>query len=122
MRGPSRKTIGFARRLRGNQTDAESALWHRLRNRQIDGRKFIRQMPIACYICDFVCRERMLIVEVDGGQHAGSSRDAVRDRFLREKGYRVLRFWNNEVLGNAEGVLDVIAGALRDHGQQDEAG
>ncbi|UYO42151.1 endonuclease domain-containing protein [Rhodopseudomonas palustris] len=122
MRGPSRKTIGFARRLRGNQTDAESALWHRLRNRQIDGRKFVRQMPIGYYICDFVCRERMLIVEVDGGQHASSSRDAVRDRFLREKGYRVLRFWNNEVLGNAEGVLDVIAGALRDHGQQDEAG
>ncbi|RED36086.1 very-short-patch-repair endonuclease [Rhodopseudomonas thermotolerans] len=114
MRGPSRKTIGFARRLRGNQTDAETMLWNRLRNRQIARHKFVRQCPIGPYICDFVCRERMLVIEVDGGQHAESSKDAVRDDFLRTLGYRVLRFWNNDVLGNVAGVLDVIAAALQD--------
>ena len=112
VRGPDRKAIGFARRLRGNQTDAETVLWNRIRNRQIDGHKFVRQMPIDNYICDFVCRERLLIIEVDGGQHNESVADAIRDRRLREEGYRVLRFWNNDVLGNIDGVLEVIQTAL----------
>ena len=105
MRGPDRKMIRIARKLRVNQTDAETVLWNRIRNRQIDGHKFVRQKPIGGYICDFVCRERFLVVEVDGGQHNES---AAEDRRLAEDGYRVLRFWNNDVLGNLEGVLASI--------------
>ena len=108
MRGPDRKLIRIARKLRGNQTDAETVLWNRIRNRQIDGYKFVGQEPIAGYICDFVCRESLLIIEVDGGQHNESTSDAIRDRRLAEGGYRVLRFWNNDVLGNLEGVLATI--------------
>jgi very-short-patch-repair endonuclease len=108
VRGRNEKTIGIARNLRVNQTDAEKVLWHRIRNRQIDGHKFVRQVPISGYICDFVCRERRLVIEVDGGQHNESSADDIRDRRLTEDGYRVLRFWNNDVLGNTEGVLTTI--------------
>jgi very-short-patch-repair endonuclease len=108
MRGPDRKLIRIARKFCGNQTDAETVLWNRIRNRQIDGYKFVRQEPIAGYICDFVCRESLLIIEVDGGQHSESTSDAIRDRRLAEDGYRVLRFWNNDVLGNLEGVLATI--------------
>jgi very-short-patch-repair endonuclease len=108
MRGPDRKMIRIARKLRVNQTDAETVLWNRIRNRQIDGHKFVRQKPIGGYVCDFVCRERFLVVEVDGGQHSESAADEIRDRRLAEDGYRVLRFWNNEILGNLEGVLASI--------------
>jgi very-short-patch-repair endonuclease len=108
VRGRNEKTIRIARRLRVNQTGAETVLWNRIRNRQIDGHKFVRQEPILGYICDFVCRERRLIIEVDGGQHNESATDAIRDRRLIEEGYRVLRFWNNDVLGNIEGVLTTI--------------
>jgi very-short-patch-repair endonuclease len=85
---------------------------NRIRNRQIDGHKFVRQMPIENYICDFVCREGMLVIEVDGGQHNESASDVTRDRRLNEAGYRVLRFWNNDVLGNLEGVLTAIQAEL----------
>jgi len=112
MRGHNEKTVRIARRLRVNQTDAETVLWNRIRNRQIDGYKFVRQVPILGYICDFVCRERRLIVEVDGGQHNESAADAIRDRCLMDEGYRVLRFWNNDVLGNTEGVLMTIQAEL----------
>ncbi|MBR1152222.1 endonuclease domain-containing protein [Bradyrhizobium sp. JYMT SZCCT0428] len=112
MRGPARKTIRIARRLRVNQTDAETVLWNRIRNRQIDGHKFVRQEPLVGYVCDFVCRERRLVVEVDGGQHNESDVDVIRDRRLGEEGYRVLRFWNNDVLGNIEGVLVTIQAEL----------
>jgi very-short-patch-repair endonuclease len=98
--------------LRVNQTDAETVLWNRIRNRQIDGYKFVRQVPIFRYICDFVCREQRVIVEVDGGQHNESAADAIRDRRLTEEGYRVLRFWDNDVLGNTEGVLMTIQAEL----------
>jgi very-short-patch-repair endonuclease len=98
--------------LRVNQTDAETVLWNRIRNRQIDGHKFVRQAPLLGYICDFVCRERRLIIEVDGGQHNESAADLKRDRRLIEDGYRVLRFWNNDVLGNTEGVLMTIQAEL----------
>src|SRR3984893_13782608 len=104
--------IAFARRLRRAATDAERRLWYRLRARQIDGAKFVRQEPIGPYIVDFVCREQRLIVEVDGGQHATDTRDIVRDNWLSDDGYRVLRFWNNDVLANTEGVLEAIAAAL----------
>jgi very-short-patch-repair endonuclease len=111
MRSRILKTLR-SRELRANSTDAETKLWNALRNRQIAGYKFVRQQPIGHYICDFVCREKMLVVEADGGQHLESKRDEVRDRYLGERGYRVLRFWNNDVLSNIEGVLTVIDEAL----------
>jgi very-short-patch-repair endonuclease len=114
MRGPDRKTTGVARRLRVNQTDAEAKLWRRLRDRQMSGCKFVRQEAISSFVCDFVCRERKLVIEVDGGQHLESQSDLIRDRTLSEQGYRVLRFWNNDVLQNIEGVLISIETALRD--------
>ena len=103
---------GLARRLRKNATIAETKLWWRLRSRGLNGFKFVRQEPIGPYVADFVCREHRLIIEVDGGQHAGSKRDAVRDKWLREHRYRILRFWNNDVTGNLEGVLETILAAL----------
>lgn len=112
VRGPDRKTTRIARKLRVSQTDAETVLWNRIRNRQIDGHKFVRQQPMAGYICDFVCREKLLIIEVDGGQHNESAADAIRDRRLNEEGYKVFRFWNNDVLGNIDGVLEMIQAAL----------
>ncbi|WP_426411581.1 endonuclease domain-containing protein [Bradyrhizobium ganzhouense] len=108
MRGQDEKSIRLARRLRIDQTDAETVLWNRIRNRRIDGHKFVRQEPIIGYICDFVCREKRIVIEVDGGQHNESRADAVRDERLREKGYKILRFWNNDVLENIDGVLIVI--------------
>jgi very-short-patch-repair endonuclease len=112
VRGRKEKSIRIARQLRVNQTDAEKVLWNRIRNRQIDGHKFVRQLPISGYICDFVCREK-LVIEVDGGQHNGSTADVIRDRRLMEEGYKVIRFWNNDVLGNIEGVLLTIQSELR---------
>ena len=113
MRGNRENTIRFARSLRANQTDAETVLWNRIRNRQIDGHKFARQVPIGRYICDFVCREKKIVVEVDGSQHATrSAADSARTKFIEGEGYRVLRFWNNDVLANIDGVLEVIHSAI----------
>src|SRR3954451_14768888 len=112
MRGPRTAKTERSRRLRINQTDAEKKLWWRLRNRQIGGSKFVRQEPIGPYICDFVCREQRLVVEVDGGQHADSAADRERDQWLIAHNYRVMRFWNNDVLKNVEGVLETIAAAI----------
>ena len=102
-----------AQQLRNNATDAERHLWRHLSRRQLNGFKFSRQMPVGPFICDFLCRDRKLVIEVDGGQHAGSKRDEVRTAFLEAEGYRVIRFWNNDVLQNLEGVLQVIADALK---------
>jgi very-short-patch-repair endonuclease len=77
-----------------------------------DRRTFVRQQPIGNYICDFVCCERSLIIEVHGGQHNESAADAIRDRWLTEAGYKVLRFWNDDVLGNIDGVLVTIQAEL----------
>jgi very-short-patch-repair endonuclease len=90
-------------------TDAERKLWRALRSRSI-GSKFRRQVPLGPYVVDFVCFESKIIVEVDGGQHATSATDPIRDQYFIGRGYRVLRFWNNDVLKNLEGVLTVIAG------------
>src|SRR5215469_14280694 len=114
MREANPIRTGRARRLRRDSTEAEKRLWYRLRARQIEGAKFVRQDPIGPYVVDFACRQRRLIVELDGGQHATDTRDAVRDQWLSERGYRVLRFWNNDVLSNTEGVLETIAAALSD--------
>ncbi len=103
----------YARGLRGRQTDAERRLWSRLRDRRLLGHKFARQVPIDRYVVDFCCRERKLVVELDGGQHAIQLvYDADRTVFLSERGYRVLRFWDNDVLANTDGVLHRIAQAL----------
>jgi len=108
-----REQISFARELRRRQTEAEKALWMRLRNKQLEGVKFRRQQPIGPYITDFTSFERKLVIEVDGGQHnEGKERDEERMKWLMERGYRLLRFWNNDVLMNLEGVLERIREAL----------
>ena len=86
-------------------TDAERKLWFLLRDRRFDGAKFRRQAPLGPYIADFVCLRRKLIVEADGGQHYGSAKDAVRDRWLMQEGYRVVRYSNIDILKNPDGVL-----------------
>jgi len=105
----------FARKLRHQPTDAERTLWARLRNRQLQGVRFRRQQPLGSYIVDFISLERKLIVEVDGGQHnerKGRQENIERTKWLQANGYRVLRFWNNDVLVNTEGVLERITLAL----------
>jgi very-short-patch-repair endonuclease len=100
-----------ARELRKSMSDAERILWHRLRGKQIEGARFRRQHPIGTYIADFVCLERRLIVEVDGGQHtedAHVARDARRDQWLQAEGYRVVRVATTEVRANLTGVLEMI--------------
>jgi very-short-patch-repair endonuclease len=95
--------------MRAQPTDAERRLWSKLRYLQLERLKFRRQAPIGAYIVDFVCFPIQLIVEVDGGQHAiQERRDARRTAWLESQGFRVLRFWNNEVLANTEGVLETI--------------
>jgi adenine-specific DNA-methyltransferase len=97
-------------------TDAERAIWLILRSRQIEHRKFRRQVPFGRYIADFVCHEARLIVEVDGGQHdPDTAGEATRTAFLEGQGYRVLRFWNNDVLANPEGVQAVMVQHLLQH-------
>ncbi|MBX3594455.1 DUF559 domain-containing protein [Sphingomonas sp.] len=112
---PVRRQINrHASRLRRERTDAENAFWQAARNRQIDGFKFRFQHSIGPYLADFACLEAMLIVEIDGGQHDAVV-DAVRTAFLEGQGFRVLRFWNNEVLSNLDGVVVVVRAALAGH-------
>ncbi|MDO4245108.1 MAG: endonuclease domain-containing protein [Deinococcus sp.] len=104
-----------ARQLRRNQTEAEDKLWHELRGSKL-GHKFRRQHPIGPYIADFACITKGLVVELDGGQHAEESArlyDAERTAYINAAGFKVVRFWNNEVLGNMIGVLEVIEGELK---------
>ncbi|WP_019868156.1 endonuclease domain-containing protein [Methylovulum miyakonense] len=99
----------LARALRKNQTDAEKLLWYRLRNRQLEDCKFRRQQVIGSNIADFLCLEPKLIIELDGGQHATQQdQDEQRTRFLESLGYRVLRFWNHDVIRDIESVLEAI--------------
>jgi len=98
--------------MRHVATDAEKKLWRLLRLRQLESFKFRRQAPIGNYIADFVCHERKMIVEVDGGQHAENRRDEERDRWFAEAGYRVVRYWNNDVLKNPNGVLEALLSEL----------
>jgi very-short-patch-repair endonuclease len=101
-----------ARSLRKNQTDAEHRLWKLLRAKRFDGWKFRRQYPIGGYIVDFACPSARLIVEADGGQHAESAYDARRDVWLGAQGWRVIRFWNTDILTNEESVLTAVLAAL----------
>ncbi len=107
----------YAKAMRADSTKAENLMWQALRNRQIEGFKFKRQVPTGGYILDFVCFEARLIIEVDGGQHAESRSDAVRDAFFRSQGFRVLRFWNDEVERNLDGVVIAIGAKLRNGGE-----
>ncbi|MGQ9631836.1 MAG: endonuclease domain-containing protein [bacterium] len=102
-----RKLVKYARALRKNMTDAERKLWRSLRRKSM-GYKFRRQAPLGPYIADFVCFERRLVIEVDGGQHLDNPKDRVRDFWMREQGFKVLRFWNSDVLKNLDGVLETI--------------
>src|SRR5690349_4431487 len=107
-----RHRLRNAKAMRHISTDAEKKLWRLLRSRQLDSVKFRRQVPIGSYIVDFVCHEKRLIVEADGGQHAESAKDVERDRWLADAGYRILRFWNNDILKNSSGVFEAILSEL----------
>ena len=99
--------------LRQRQTDAERRMWMLLRDHRLAHLKFKRQQPIGNYIVDLFCAQKRLIIELDGGQHSGSIKDAERTAWLESRGYKVLRFWNNDVLKNKEGVLTAILLALK---------
>lgn len=106
-----RVLLGRARTLRSNQTEAEQRLWYHLRAQRFMGLKFKRQKPVGPFIADFVCMDLRLVIEADGGQHGGDS-DARRDVWFRGQGFTVLRFWNNEILGQTEAVLERIREAV----------
>ncbi len=101
------KLTNTARRLRRDMTEAERKLWSRLRNRQLENTKFVKQFPLGPYIADFAARGLGLVIELDGGQHS-ASKDAERTRVIEAHGYRIVRFWNNDAMSNIEGVLETI--------------
>ena len=107
------ETSAFAKSLRASATDAERKLWSMLRGKRLGGHKFRRQVPFDVYILDFVCFESRLVVEADGSQHSGSSRDVRRDAALAAAGFLTLRFWNNDILQNPNGVFLAIEEALK---------
>lgn len=110
--------IRFAKTLRRSQTDAEKFLWNKLRNRQLEGIKFRRQEPIGKYFVDFVSIEKKVVVELDGGQHNEENVhdiDKKRDEWLVLQGFRVLRFWNNDVFNNIDGILFQIINSISPH-------
>lgn len=107
----NKRLIPLAKNLRKKATDAERLLWRYLRAKQMEGIKFRRQEPVGNYIVDFICFDRRIIIEIDGGQHARDenvNKDKERDEWLRNQGFKVLRFWNNDVLNNINGVWEVI--------------
>ena len=105
-------TTTFSRRLRQGGNVAEAVLWFELKARKLSGFRFVRQFPIGPYFADFLCRERKLIVELDGSQHADNPRDITRDNFLNAAGYSVLRFWNADVFTALTALCDTILAAL----------
>ncbi|MHA6723888.1 endonuclease domain-containing protein [Sphingomonas sp. RS2018] len=104
-------TNPYARRLRRDATECEARIWLAVRNRRLAGHKFRRQATIGPYVADFLCVEQRLVVEIDGGQH-GDERDAARTAWLEARGFRVLRFWNTDVIDNINGVLATIVATL----------
>ncbi|MDH5834207.1 endonuclease domain-containing protein [Luteimonas kalidii] len=119
MQGQTNRKIirgRLQRKLRNEATDAERRLWQYLRDRQLNDCKFRRQHPYGNFILDFACLERRIAIELDGGQHAETAlADAERTRVLGDAGWKVIRFWNNEVFDNTEGVVEVIIAALQAH-------
>ena len=109
---PQKRLTPVARTLRVNGTEAEQRLWYHLRNRQLEGAKFRRQRPIGSSVTDFVCEQARLVVELDGGQHT-PEKDAPRTRSIEANGYTIIRFWNNDVLANTEGVIEDIRAMLK---------
>jgi len=101
-----------AQTLRAASTEAEKKLWNRLRDQRLGGAKFVHQHPVGPYYADFVCRACRLVVELDGSQHADSAYDDQRDAILLAQGYRVLRFWNAEVMGSIDDVCETIVAAV----------
>jgi very-short-patch-repair endonuclease len=112
MRSRNIPVVARAQTLRAALTEPERKLWRRLRDRRLGGAKFVRQASVGPYYADFVCRACKLIVEVDGSQHAGSAYDDKRDATLIGLGYRILRFWNADVLGSIDDVCETIVAAL----------
>ena len=107
--GGDKELSNFAKTLRKNSTEAEKLLWKYLRSKQLDNFKFRRQQQIDNYIVDFICFEKRLVIELDGGQHSVETEmDLIRDNYFREQGFKVLRFWNNEISKNINGVMEVI--------------
>ena len=104
----------FAKTLRRDMTEAEDRLWEELRGRRLDGIKFRRQVPIGRFVADFMCADALLIIEIDGSQHADSDYDRERDAELKRRGFRVLRFWNDDVLREMNSVCDTIIAYVRD--------
>jgi very-short-patch-repair endonuclease len=107
--------VDFARALRRDQTEVENMLWFKLRELQYDGIKFRRQHPLGNYVVDFVCIQHKLIIEVDGGQHnesKASAYDEERSAWLEKQGYRVLRFWDNDVLRSMDSVISQVLAML----------
>jgi very-short-patch-repair endonuclease len=105
-------TTTFSRKLRQGGNEAEARLWLELKARKLGGFRFVRQFPIGPYFADFLCREKKLIVELDGSQHAGNPRDIRRDNFLNQSGYSVLRFWNTDVFNAISAICETILAAL----------
>ena len=101
-----RRPTQRAQKLRNNATPAERMLWDHLSRRQLNGWKFSRQMPVGPFVCDFLSRELKLVVELDGGQHHDNRADAARTAYIEQQGFRVVRYWNNEVQENVAGVLE----------------
>ena len=108
-----RRLTPVARKLRENSTDAEKLLWSRLRARRLEGHKFNRQFGIGNAVADFACRASKLVIELDGGQHADSLTDPDRAKVIESFGYRIIRFWNHDIIANMDGVLAEILSALR---------
>jgi very-short-patch-repair endonuclease len=114
--------IKRARYMRANPTDAERKLWYLLKQRRLMDLRWRRQEIIDDrYIVDFICFEHRLIVEVDGSQHSDNKADEERDHYLKEQGFHVLRFWNNDILSNIEGVGETVLGATKNIGSQTRA-
>jgi very-short-patch-repair endonuclease len=110
---PDNRLTPLARKLRRDATEVEAMLWQRLRNRQVEGAKFRRQVPVGGYIADFLCVDARLVIELDGGQHATRAEaDAARTRAIETAGYVVLRFWNSGIVENLDGVLEEIRSAI----------
>ena len=116
MGGIALDKVHFARNLRKESTDAEKLLWRKLRSKQFLGLKFRRQQSIGKYIVDFVCFEKKIIIEADGSQHIDNSEyDNIRSEWLFSQGFKVLRFYDNDILRNIEGVLEVIKNEIENH-------